>query len=65
MSKFTDQQYLTTEQYRDSLNLDARAVIHQRFSTNPYGWFNWVFDALVKLPDNAKILELGCGPGYI
>ncbi len=61
MSKFTDQQYLKTDQYRDSSNLDARVVIHQRFSTNPYGWFNWVFDALAKLPDNARILELGCG----
>jgi ubiquinone/menaquinone biosynthesis C-methylase UbiE len=45
--------------------LDARVVLHQRFSTNPYGWFNWVFDELVKLPDNAKILELVCGPGYM
>ena len=61
MSKFTDQQYLKTDQYRDSSNLDARVVIHQRFSTNSYGWFKWVFDTLLTLPDNAKILELGCG----
>jgi len=65
MSKFTDQQYLKSDQYRDSSNLDARVVIHQRFSTNPYGWFRWVFDALLKLPENAKILELGCGPAYL
>ena len=65
MSKFTDQQYLKTDQYRDSTNLDARVAIHQRFSTNPYGWFRWVFDTLLKLPENAKILELGCGPGYL
>jgi ubiquinone/menaquinone biosynthesis C-methylase UbiE len=63
--KFTDPHYLTTNQYRDSSNLDVRAAIHQRFSTNPYGWFNWVFDILVKLPDDARILELGCGPGYL
>ena len=61
MSKFIDQQYLKTDQYRDSSNLDARVVIHQRFSTNSYGWFRWVFDTLAKLPDNARILELGCG----
>jgi ubiquinone/menaquinone biosynthesis C-methylase UbiE len=61
MSKYTDQQYLKTDQYRDPSNLDARVVIHQRFSTNPYGWFKWVFDRLAKLPDNARILELGCG----
>src|ERR1041384_410164 len=65
MSKFTDQQYLKSDQYRDSSNLDARVVIHQRFSTNPYGWFKWVFDTLLKLPESAKILELGSGPAYL
>ena len=65
MSKFTDQQYLKTDQYKDATNLDARVEIHKRFSTNPYGWMNWVFDRLLKLPDDAKILELGSGPGYL
>jgi ubiquinone/menaquinone biosynthesis C-methylase UbiE len=65
MPSFTDQQYLKGDQYKDSTNLDARVVIHQRFSTNPYGWMNWVFDHLLKLPEDAKILELGCGPGYL
>lgn len=65
MSKFTDQQYLKTDQYKDSSNLDARVVIHQRFSTNQYGWFKWVFDTLLKLPENARILELGCGHGLL
>ena len=65
MSKFTDQQYLKTDQYKDSSNLNARVEIHRRFSTNPYGWFNWVFDTLTKLPAKAKILELGCGPAYM
>lgn len=65
VSKFTDPQYLRTEQYKDSSNLDARATIHERFSTNPYGWFNWVFDQLLILPANAVILELGGGPGYL
>lgn len=65
MSKFTDQEYLKTDQYKDSANLDARVEIHKRFSTNPYGWFNWVFDTLLKLPANAKILELGSGPAYL
>lgn len=65
MSRFIDQQHLKTDQYKDSSNLDARMHIHRRFSTNPYGWMNWVFDHLLKLPANAKILELGCGPGYL
>ena len=65
MSKITDQQYLKSDQYKDSSNLDARAAIHERFSTNPYGWFHWLFDILLKLPADAKILELGCGPAYM
>ena len=65
MSKFTDQNYLKTDQYKDSSNLDARVEIHKRFSTNPYGWMHWVFDHLLALPANVKILELGCGPGYL
>ena len=65
VSKFTDQQYLKTDQYKDASNLDARVEIHRRFSTNPYGWFNWLFDTLQKLPADAKILELGSGPAYM
>jgi ubiquinone/menaquinone biosynthesis C-methylase UbiE len=65
VAKFTDQQYLKTEQYKDSSNLDARMALHKRFSTNLYGWCKWVFDTLLKLPENTKILELGCGPGYL
>ena len=64
MSRFTDQQYLKNDQYKDASNLDARVLLHQRFSTNQYGWFQWVFDTLLKLPGNA-ILELGCGPGWL
>lgn len=65
MPKFTDQQYLKTDQYKDAANLDARAMLHQRFSTNNYGWFKWIFDRLIKLPADAKILELGCGHGLL
>ncbi len=65
MSKLTDQQYLTTEQYKNSGNLDARLEIHRRFSTNSYGWFNWVFDTLDQLPKDANVLELGTGSGAL
>ena len=65
MSKFTDSQYLKTEQYRDSSNLDARIQLHRRFSTNPYGWYPWIFDTLETLPSPARVLELGSGPGYL
>jgi ubiquinone/menaquinone biosynthesis C-methylase UbiE len=65
MPKFTDQTYLKTDQYRDATNLNARIEIHQRFSTNPQGWFPWVWDTLEKLPQTARVLELGCGAGSL
>jgi ubiquinone/menaquinone biosynthesis C-methylase UbiE len=61
----TDQHYLKTEQYKDASNLNARIEIHRRFSTNPQGWNAWVFDTLEKLPGQARVLELGCGPAYL
>ena len=65
MSRYTDPHYLKTEQYRDETNLNARLEIHRRFSTNSYGWFPWIFDILESLPNQARVLELGCGPGYM
>ena len=62
MSCINDQNYLCTEQYKDSNNLDARIRLHVEFSTNKYGWFRWVFDQYEIAPQ-ARILELGCGPG--
>lgn len=65
MAKFTDPTYLKTDQYRDAGNLNARIAIHERFSTNPQGWFPWVWDILSALPAEAKVLELGCGSGAL
>lgn len=47
-------------QYRNSLNLDSRITLHQRFSINEHPWHRWAFDHM-RLPANARILELGCG----
>jgi ubiquinone/menaquinone biosynthesis C-methylase UbiE len=65
MPKFTDPTYLQTDQYRNADNLNARIAIHERFSTNPQGWFPWVWDVLTNLPAEAEVLELGCGSGAI
>jgi ubiquinone/menaquinone biosynthesis C-methylase UbiE len=61
-SKLTDRKYLLEQQYRSAANLKARIHLHQRFSTNSYDWFLWLFDQ-IELPPAAHILELGCGPG--
>ncbi|HEX9037804.1 MAG TPA: methyltransferase domain-containing protein [Ktedonobacterales bacterium] len=58
-----DKGYLETRQYRDASNLNARGSLHARFGCNPYPWFHWLFDQLLALaPDNARIVEVGCGP---
>jgi ubiquinone/menaquinone biosynthesis C-methylase UbiE len=58
-----DREYLAN-QYRDGTNLNARILLHQKFSTNPYSWFGWVFDQF-NLPAQGRILELGCGAGTL
>jgi len=60
----TDQSYLLSRQYRNASNLSARAALHARFSTNRQGWHRWVFDQFT-LPPDARVLELGCGPGWL
>lgn len=51
-------------QYRDASKLNARIELHERFSTNPGGLQAWVFDHL-DLPEEASILDVGCGPGLL
>ena len=63
VDRVADQQHLVDDQYRDSSNLSARIRLHKLFSTNGYGWHRWVFDHLTGLPDDTRILELGCGRG--
>ena len=60
----TDKTYLRDEQYRDDSNLRARIELHRRFSTNPEPWHRWVFDRF-DFPAEARILEVGCGPGEL
>jgi SAM-dependent methyltransferase len=62
MLRINDQEYLRNQQYKDASNLNARIRLHVEFSTNPYGWFRWVFDQFEKLA-YARVLEVGCGPG--
>jgi SAM-dependent methyltransferase len=63
-SLMSDQKYLLKEQYGDATKLGARARLHERFSTNKYGWMLWAFDQL-DLGSEASVLELGCGPGAL
>lgn len=60
----TDNDYLRKEQYRQSDNLDARAELHRRFSVNQQGLHRWIFEQM-DLPDECRVLEVGCGPGWL
>jgi SAM-dependent methyltransferase len=58
-----DTQFVTG-QYQNAKNLNTRIQLHQRFSTNKYGWHRWVFDQF-SFPLQSRILELGCGTGEL
>ncbi|MEZ4661459.1 MAG: class I SAM-dependent methyltransferase [Caldilineaceae bacterium] len=60
-----DQSYLLNDQYKNASNLNKRIQLHARFSTNVYGWHPWVFDRALRAPANARVLEVGCGPGEL
>lgn len=55
---------LVEKQYKDSSNLNARIVLHERFSTNSVGFHEWVFEQL-HLTSGLKVLECGCGPAAL
>jgi SAM-dependent methyltransferase len=56
--------YLKENQYRTSSNLDARAALHRQFSTAKVSWQSWVFRFLALEP-HMRVLECGCGPGWL
>ena len=62
MTKYTNQDYLTSKQYSNTSNLNTRIRLHRRFSINKQGLIVWIFDH-IKLPTSSRILELGCGSG--
>lgn len=59
----------TGEEYRDSQyktgeNLNVRISLHERFSTNPYGFSSWLMDQYPFFP-GCRVLETGCGTGSL
>lgn len=52
------------EQYKTTQNIDARVRLHKECSTNPLGWFPWVYSQCQLFP-GCKVLELGCGNGAL
>lgn len=58
--KMTDSQYLNKVQYKNPENLNARILIHSKFSTGNENWADFIFRHLLLKPE-MKILALGCG----
>lgn len=58
-----DIQSRVKEQYKNSSNLSARLNLHS-FNTNKLDWHVWFFEKM-DIPENSKILELGCGNGVL
>jgi len=64
MSRLTNQAYLRDEQYKTPAHLTARVGLHERFSTASGSWHAWVLDQL-DLRAGERVLEVGCGPGWL
>lgn len=52
------------EQYKNAKNLNDRINLHEKYSTNKQGWFNWLFNQIDFSKVN-RLLELGCGNGKL
>lgn len=52
------------EQYKNAKNLNDRISLHEKYSTNKHGWFNWLFYQIDFSRVN-RLLELGCGNGKL
>lgn len=52
------------EQYKNAKNLNDRISLHEKYSTNKQGWFNWLFEK-IDLSKVNRLLELGCGNGKL
>ena len=51
-------------QYQDATNISARIRLHNLYSTNKEGWFQWIYRQIPITPD-IRILEIGCGDGTL
>lgn len=59
-----DNQKIIEQQYSTSGNLESRISLHEKYSTNKFGWFNWLF-LNYDIKPGYRILELGCGNGRL
>ena len=56
-----DPAYLRDIEYATPANLDARANLHRKYGRGD--WYPWLA-AQIHWPLGARVLEVGCGPGW-
>ncbi len=59
--KITGMERSVKEQYKNDKNLKIRTNLHS-YNINKVDWDQWCFGN-ISFPQNAKVLELGCGSG--
>ena len=64
MTDWLDDPDALEEQYADATNLNARIALHEGYSTADREFHPWVLDQF-ELPDDVRVLTLGCGPGKL
>jgi ubiquinone/menaquinone biosynthesis C-methylase UbiE len=47
----------------DTNKLDLRNEIQEEYSTHPVPWPEWLFQSIIDLPEDSRVLELGSGTG--
>ncbi len=52
------------EQYQDASNITSRMNLHRNYSTNPQGWFPWIYEHC-QIASGMSVIELGCGDGSL
>lgn len=52
------------DQYKTSRNLKVRIELHQKYSRNALGWYQWIYSHF-PLKESSHILEVGCGDGEL
>lgn len=60
----TNMEKSLVEQYKNAANINIRIELHKRYTTNPIGWFEWLY-SLLDLKTGESLLELGCGNGEL
>lgn len=63
MNKINDAS-VVKQQYATANNLNIRISIHDKYSTNKMGFGNWIVSNY-KINKGSKVLEIGCGTGYM